>query len=280
MGDAPPPDVGIGSGHLPADPSHDETQISTSKHSSTQHSSVPPRSGGHQPFYNQFPSLPSHQQRADSSRPPSHHGQHTYPLQPGQHQQPASSFNMGSMSGALPEYGSNAPGSQFQAGQQPQPQRRLSGASTPAVVYRLQQNLQYPQSATASGFGNPGGISSYGQTQYQSGYAQQLPQQHGGQQASFLPYGPGQPRLNTMPQQPPQFPQMSPQFYYFPGNYNTHNPQSPYSNQFPGSFIRGGHAGAGVFSPTGPAVGFGDVAGSGGEAHFSSKSDRTRSKDL
>jgi hypothetical protein len=255
MGDLAP-DSGIGSGHLPADPSHDDSQISATQFHSSQQSSIPSRLGGNHSFGNQFSSIPSFQQRGDPHRIPSHHGQPSYnPQQLGQQeqQQPGSSFSMGAMAGALPDCSSGMAGSQFQSGQQPQSQRRLSGASTPAVVYQLQQNLQYQPATGASGFSNQGAYGGFGQSQYQNGYGQSQTQLPG-----FNLYPGGQPRLNTMQQQPPQYQQMSPQYYYYSaGGYSGQTPQSPFGAQFLGGFVRpGGPASAGVLSPTGRMPGF------------------------
>lgn len=88
------------------------------------------------PFQSQLSSIPLGQGRLDI-RSPAHPMNPHYPGP----DHGASSLNMGAMAGALPEYASLEPS---QANAQTQAQRPLSGASTSALVYQLQQNLQIP----------------------------------------------------------------------------------------------------------------------------------------
>ncbi|EKG14713.1 hypothetical protein MPH_08186 [Macrophomina phaseolina MS6] len=153
-------------------------------------------------------------------------------------------FNMGTMNAALPDYTSTT------AMQSPhQPQRGISGASTSAVVYQLQQISQYPQAAM--GFAS--------QPNYGAGYPT----------SQFSPpyptFASGQPRTMAPAQMHHsfmQYPQAQPYMYY-PGPYAAQHPM----NQPPVAYGAGADArraslptaqmpaGAGMGS-TIPAAGF------------------------
>jgi hypothetical protein len=198
-----------------------------SSHLSVSKSSPPPLPGvrhpgnGAAPFYSQYSSLPTHQQ----TNPPRYNQQTgvNHYAQGGGQTQPGAGFDMSAMGGALPNYGTHPfPHSQPQF--QQQDQRRLSGASTPAVVYQLQQNVQYPQAGTA--FANPGAYSGYGPVQYAVyGPGQISPNM------PYSSYSAVQPRQIPGAAPLPQFPQQaSPHYYYFPTGYGSTSP-APFPNQ-------------------------------------------------
>jgi hypothetical protein len=224
MGDGQP-DAGIGpTSRLSAE---DESHLSATQFQ--QGSQIQPRTPGtNAPFHTQFTSLQSFPQRVEPSRLPSHQGFGSMNPQPGQQQQ-TSPFNMNAIAGALPDYGSGASNPAFQSAQQQQPQRRLSGASTPAVVYQLQQSLQYSQGAP--GLTNPNTFGNFPQSQYGATFGQPS----GNQQQSFGAYGSAQQRLPGMQQPLPSYPQISPQHYYMAQGQQLSN----YPGQgapFPGSY--------------------------------------------
>ena len=201
MGDLPP-DAGIGpTGRLTTE---DEVQLSITQipfpHSSQVQSGTP---DANLSFHTQLFSLPSFPQRVDPSRLPPQQTLGSFNPQSGQHQH-GSAFNMGAMTGALPDYGAASPNPTLQSSQHQQMQRRISGASTPAVVYQLQRNLQYSQ--LPSGLANPTSYGNFPQTQYGGAF---------GHQQSFGLYGSGQQRIAGMQQPFPPYPQLSPQHYYF-----------------------------------------------------------------
>lgn len=164
------------------------------------------------PFHSQLSSVGQGHGRPDI-RSPAHAASPQYPQQEGHG---ASSLNMGSMAGALPEY--NHPelgqGNQ-QTHQQVQRPPSLSGASTSALVYQLQQNLQMPQHAT-------GALPS--QAAYASGQYQQNFQGH-----SPLPNygGPFHPTQQRMPH--PGSMQAPYQNFHQPSHYMYYT--SPYGPQ-------------------------------------------------
>jgi hypothetical protein len=215
MGDVP---QDMGSGPLrpgPHEPVHDDSHSSAQKHSSLP--GPPPAtsrsSSAGAPFYSQYSTLPGQPQRVDSGPP--HQLSNPYNSGVGQ-TQPAHGFNMSAMGSALPEYGLHASGNP----QNQVPQftgQRISGASTPAVVYQLQQNLQYPHQGSGP-FLNPGTFGGYA-PQYQ-GYHQPPSPQFAG----YPQYGPGQQRTGMVTQQFTPYPQVSQQYYY-PGTLGTHGQQ-------------------------------------------------------
>lgn len=174
-------------------------------------------SSGQPPFFAQYNTIPSQQQRSDSSR---YQQQQGYAAG-GNHNQQGISFNMGGMAGALPDYTAQTiPNSGPQ-----HPSQRQPGASTPAVVYQMQQNLQYPHQAAAN-YGGHANYGAYCQAQY-AGYGQAPSPQSAG-----YPQFHGQQRSTPGPQQYGQYPPVSPQYYYFPGStagYSTGGfiPQAP-----------------------------------------------------
>lgn len=255
MGDGPP-DAGIGpSGRLSA---ADEAQLSATQfHQGSQIQSETP--GTNAPFHTQFSSLPSFQQRLEPSRIPSQQGFGSLNPQSGQ-QQHGSPFNMSAMAGALPEYGSGTTNPTLHPSQQQQhPQRRLSGASTPAVVYQLQQTLQYPQGA--SNLTSPTSFGSFPQSQYGGAFGQPL----GGRQQSFGPYGSGQQRVGGM-QQPFPYPQLSPQqFYLAQGQQLSNYPGQ--GGQLPGAYPGGpGQPGLSSLDTHMPSFGEASLSGVEGQS--------------
>lgn len=204
--------------------------------------------GGPAPFYSQYSSLPSQQlqtnvPRHDQQTPISHYAPRVGQGQPGV------GFDMSALGGALPNYGPQSYPQQQQQQQpqiQQQDQRRLSGASAPGIAYQLQQNVQYPQ--TASSFANTGPYPGFGTMHYASyahGHISPNPQ--------YPPYAVMQPRqVPGAAQYPLSAQHASPQYYYYPAGYGPPSPLQ-FPNQ-PGP-IHFGYAGrnssTGQFGPPG-----------------------------
>lgn len=171
------------------------------------------------PFYSQLSAIPQTQLRPDL-RSPAHLQSPHYPMP----ELGANPMNMGAMAGTLPEYGSNTTQGNNQMLQHDQ--RQLSGASTSALVYQLQQNLQVPGPASAAlpnqyapGFNS-------GQYPQNFVHSQAVPHPNYNQFAGTQQRvgGPG-----SMPAPYPNFAQHS-QFVYYPGPYGPH---AQYPQGFP-----------------------------------------------
>lgn len=161
---------------------------------------VPQSMSGNAPFFSQYSALPNSQQRMDNSRYPYAAG--------GNSSQAGSNFDMSAVAGALPGYSSQSHTTQTgrpQSSGQPRP----SGASTPAMVYQMQQNLQYPHQS-GTNYGSQSGHGGFGHGQY-AGYGQSQGAQGGGYPQVQ------QQRMGAMPQQYPGYSPISPQYYHFPG---------------------------------------------------------------
>lgn len=172
------------------------------------------------PFQSQLNSIPQPQGRPDLRSP-------AHPTNPHYHAQEhgASSLNMASMAAALPEYSPVEP-VQGGAHMHSQSQRPLSGASTSALVYQLQQNMQIPNHAPGSMQTHTSYGHGYDPRQYQHGYMPAQAAQH----ANYNPYASNQQRLVTpssMQAQYSNMPQAAPYMYYPP----------PYGS--PGQFSQG-----------------------------------------
>jgi hypothetical protein len=194
--------------------------ISATGHAHDEHQSsfnmpalIPKSVSNNAPFYSQLNSISLGQLRPDV-RSHAHSTSPQYPVQ----EHGTSPLNMGTMASALPEYSNEVTQNQgHQHGQRP-----LSGASTSALVYQIQQqqNLQMTGHApgslpTHSPYG-PG----YAQSQYQQGYAHA----HSAQHANYAPFLPNQQRMagpNSMPNPYQQYAQPSQYMYY----------ASPYGSQ-------------------------------------------------
>lgn len=197
MGDLPP-----GSGPQPLDIT--TTGLARDDHQGNAHQSSGIRSpSNNTPFYSQLSSIPQSQQRSDirsSALPASPH----YPQDHG-----ATPLNMGAVAGSLPEYNS------VDGVQSLHAQRQLSGASTSALVYQLQQNLQVHGPASNNLPVPPGYLPSFGAGQFQQNY---LPSQ-GSSHANFATFphpqhrGPGH---NPMQAPYSNYSQQSPYLYYPP----------------------------------------------------------------
>ncbi|OAF98745.1 uncharacterized protein CC84DRAFT_1223494 [Paraphaeosphaeria sporulosa] len=160
------------------------------------------------PFYSQLSSIPQSQLRRDL-RSPAHPSSPHYPQDHG-----ATSLNMSAMAGSLPEYAS-ADGAHLQHAQ-----RQLSGASTSALVYQLQQNLQVHGPASNTLPVHPGYGASFGPGQFQQAYIPAQASSHSNY--TFPPNQQRGPGPNSI--QPPyqNYPQQSPYLYY-PAPYGTHH---------------------------------------------------------
>ncbi|KAF1953882.1 hypothetical protein CC80DRAFT_132326 [Byssothecium circinans] len=182
---------------------------------------------GNTPFHSQLSSIPQAQLRTDLRSPP-------HPASPHYADHGATSMNMSAMAGALPNYGS-MDGAQ---GSHPLPQQaqrqHLSGASTSALVYQLQQNLQMPGTA-------PGALPA--QSPYGHGYATGQFQQNfalpqGSQHTNYPTFPASQQRVHASGQvQGPfqNFIQPS-QYMYYPSPYG---PQAQYPPTFAGQNTQG-----------------------------------------
>jgi hypothetical protein len=219
-------DTGLGqSGPLHQQHTQDDSHPSFAKpEGSFQPSRTP---SGHTPFFSQYSTLPSSQHRMDNSRYPYAAGGNT--------SQPGSSLNMSAITSALPDY-SSQPQSNTNPQPQYQDQRRLSGASTPAVVYQMQQNLQYPHQ-TGTNFGGQTGQSGFGHSQY-SGYS---PGQ--GAQGGNYPQL-QQHRMGGMSQPYSGYSPISPQYYYYPTPTTAYpsmsfTPGGPMQSSIPGRSMTG-----------------------------------------
>ncbi|KAL1636148.1 hypothetical protein SLS58_009916 [Diplodia intermedia] len=158
--------------------------------------------------------LPHQQQHQQHQHQHQHqHHAYAYSMPPGQ--APASaSFNMAAMNAALPDYTSTMPGPA--PVQSPhQPQRGISGASTSAVVYQLQQISQYPPAAMGYP-SQPAYAPSYGTSQFSPPYPSFAPPQQRAMAHAQLP----QPFM--------QYPQAQPYMYY-PGPFS----QPPVAYAYP-----------------------------------------------
>ncbi|KAJ4344455.1 uncharacterized protein N0V89_012197 [Didymosphaeria variabile] len=169
------------------------------------------------PFYSQLSSIPQSQLRPDL-RSPAHPSSPHYPQG-----HSATPLNMGTMAGSLPDY-------TLVGGVQSQhTQRQLSGASTSALVYQLQQNLQVhgPASNTLpvqSGYGP-----SFGAGQFQQNYMPTQASSH----TNYTAFPPNQqrgPGPNPMQAPYPSYSQQSPYLYY-PAPYGTQHFAPGFSGQ-------------------------------------------------
>jgi hypothetical protein len=171
------------------------------------------------PFYSQLSSIPQNQLRSDYRSS----AQSSTQYAPQEHG--ASTFNMASMTGALPEYGSTDDGSGNPQTHQSIP-RSLSGASTSAVVYQLGQNLQMPAHVP----GNLPSQTSYGTAFTGGQYQQPFMAPHGAQHGAYPTFAANQSRMpsgNSMQTPYQNYPQASPYMYY----------PAPYAN--PGQYSAG-----------------------------------------
>ncbi|KAI9714485.1 MAG: hypothetical protein M1820_000446 [Bogoriella megaspora] len=166
------------------------------------------------PFFSQYSSIPQMQQQPHDPHSSGDQGHQSYNSAPA-HEMNPHSFNLSSMADALPNY----PGGQPQPGihqRSPQPQQlgqqQLSGASTSALVYQLQQISQYPgQPGAASYPGQIGANAGFGPNAFPNAYSQRSA-------------GPS-PTQQTYPQHPQSQP-----YYYYPQPFS----QSAPSPNFPG----------------------------------------------
>lgn len=177
------------------------------------------------PFYSQYNSVSQLQPRSEGP-----HGatqSHSpYEAASGSTHGTPSTFNMAGMTSALPEYTTGAAQSQ-QAHQQAQ--RTLSGASTPALVYQLQQNLHYSNQSPSS---SPYPIPPYAQMPFPHGAPYQ-PQYVTGQPVPGTSFGvmsAGQQRSAGASPSFSNFPQQPQQYMFYPAPYGA---QPHLHQQFP-----------------------------------------------
>jgi hypothetical protein len=179
-----------------------------------QHSPAYRSSSGNTPFHSQLSSIPQGQAHSDTRSSFSPHFQ--------AQEHGASPLGMGAMVGALPEYASVEPGLG-----NPQGQRPLPGASTSALAYQLQQNLQMPGHS-------PGSVPT--QSPYDSGLAsgqyQQTYAPNPGSHPNYAQFHHNQQRLPGQASIQPQyqsFPSHS-QYMYYPPAYG---PQAHFPQGYP-----------------------------------------------
>ncbi|KAH7402012.1 YT521-B-like domain-containing protein [Phaeosphaeria sp. MPI-PUGE-AT-0046c] len=159
------------------------------------------------PFYSQLNALPQHQLRPDFRSPTHATPQHS------SQDHGASSMNMATMAGALPEYGSIDSTTAMPQGTQSIP-RSLFGASTSAVAYQLGQNLQMPAQTPVSMSGHQ-----HYNNMYATGPYQQQAFVQGAQHTAYPPFPAGQSRMPTNYSMPPQY-MYYPTPYGHQGQYN------------------------------------------------------------
>jgi hypothetical protein len=192
MGDLPP-------GSRPQTMEHTATGFSRDGSQNYPASSTSPYKSpdNNTPFFSQLSAIPHNQLRPDYL-PPSHSSAQFTPKDHG-----ASSLNMASMAGALPDYTSVDEAS-------------LSGASSSAVTYPSGQSLQMPAHPSS---GIPGS-SSYGNT-YAAGPYQQQSFGQSSQHNGYPPFGTNQPRMPGGSQMQPPFQNyvQPSQYMYYPAPY-------------------------------------------------------------
>ncbi|KAF2842955.1 hypothetical protein M501DRAFT_1012337 [Patellaria atrata CBS 101060] len=170
-------------------------------------------------FYPQYGYSTNLQVGPEASRFQSQSSQMSY-NPPSSQDQGSSSFNLGAISGALPDYSSTSQNQNLHSHPQQQFQRSVSGASTSALAYQLGQNLQYQNQTNPNYTNQPQFNPGYLQGQYAPNYvsAQGNPMVQHGQYA----YNPNQTR-STVPsplqQTLPGFQQQNQQYLLYPSPY-------------------------------------------------------------
>ncbi|OCK95465.1 uncharacterized protein K441DRAFT_658912 [Cenococcum geophilum 1.58] len=179
------------------------------------------------PFYSQFSSIPQPQPRLAIPRASNQQGNTFYDVSPGQ-ELSTSSFNMGAVIGALPEYPSVVSGESIPQAHK-QDSRALSGASTSALVYQLQQISQFPGHSQ----GSYQGQSPYSPTSRQGQYPTNFVASQSAQQTAYQQFNPNQQRsASPNPLQPlyPSFQQQPLQYLYYT---SPCGPQIQFTQNFP-----------------------------------------------
>lgn len=147
---------------------------------------------------------------------------------------PNAPWAMGQLSSALPDYNNPQGGvQQYSRGVPHQPSGRVpvAGASTPAVVYQISQNMQFPP----SGYHQAPVYGHYPQPQYGQAYPQAV------SPTAYAPYPSQQPRAGPNTQQS-QYGQQVPIGYYYytdaygrpTGSPTTYSPSGPQMTSLPG----------------------------------------------
>ena len=176
---------------------------------------------GNPPFLSQYSSIPPAQQMPQDPRSGNQHGTRSFNYN--LNHDP--SLNMASMVEALPEYSTNSSHQGMQQRHSQVGQPALSGASTSALVYQLQQISQYP-GQTGPAYPNQLGINTaYQASPYQNMYSQRSAGPSPTQQ-SYPPISPQNQQYFYYPNQYGQT-TASPQFMGHPGQMN-----SPYDRSF------------------------------------------------
>ena len=164
-----------------------------------------PQSTG-QPFFSQYSSIPHVQQAIQGPRPGNQPNLAAMNVNP-RHD---SSFSMAGMTEALPGHSGGLQGQGMQQRPLQTSQPPLSGASTSALVYQLQQISQYPGQAASAYSGQLGVNTAYVPSAFPNVYSQRSPGRSPTQQS---------------------YPQVSSQnqpYYYYPNQYGQTNPSPTY----------------------------------------------------
>ena len=179
------------------------------------------------PFYSQFSSTPQSQPCLDIPRASNQQGNTFYSAPPGQ-ELSTSSFNMGAVVGALPEYPSVVSEESISQAHR-QGSRALAGVSTSALVYQLQQTSQFPRHSPSSYQGQPPYSPTFGQDQYPTNFVAS----QSAQQTAYQQFNPNQQRsAGPSPLQPlyPSFQKQPSQYLYYTSPYG---PQVQFTQNFP-----------------------------------------------
>lgn len=222
MGDIPP-----GSGPQSLDVAAAGLAQGEHQSASIQASSPQKPPSNNTPFYSQLSSIPQQQPRPDLRSPTHPANPHYTPQDHG-----ATPLNMGAMSSALPEYTlvDGAPPHHVQ--------RQFSGASTPALVYQLQQNLQMHGHGSSPLPAQPAYGPGFGTGQFQQNY---IPPQAAGH-ATYGAFPAVQQRVpgpNSMHPSYQAYPPPPSPYMYYPGAYA---PQATYAQGFAGQNAPGQQA--------------------------------------
>ena len=164
------------------------------------------------PFHSQVTSL-------QSAQSPSHHFQHQFSPLSSQNA-PGRVYGTGNTTGVIPEYAASSMNGRSEL-QQPQQldHRRSSGSLTPAIVYQLQQNVQF---AGQAGSTSIGGSQPYHHNTMPVQYGQGLSNSHGSRLGSFEGFPSSQIVSSNLSQHHYPGLQHAQQHVYYPAYYNTH----------------------------------------------------------
>ncbi|KAF2141686.1 uncharacterized protein K452DRAFT_32246 [Aplosporella prunicola CBS 121167] len=182
-------------------PSHEDARLLSKPSPGCASNSTYPTTAA--PFHSQYSSLPDPNSSLEVQRPFRQQNAYAYTLPSAQGPSPPV-FNMTAVAGALPDYSTTIAGHAMPTPVQPV-QRGVTGASTPALVYQLQQISQYPGQAAMGYASQPSFGAGFAPSQFATAYHTYLP----GQQRAIGPAQLPQPYA-PYSHQPPQY------MYYAP----------------------------------------------------------------